>query len=128
VLSERAGHCVRKILVQRVVLPVSVGKIIPASTSASIAARNGTRRKMMNNNARVEESAAPPKPPYPEHDCPACVRGEGTITPGWSSIVGSMPVHAPSGNICSKYISPEHLAILAEGKRRRDENRARAED
>jgi hypothetical protein len=51
-------------------------------------------------------------PPYPDHDCPACERGEQTVTPPHSSVVGSMPVHQPSGNVCVKFIKPEILAIL----------------
>ncbi len=45
--------------------------------------------------------------PYPERTCVACERGEKTTIPPHSSIVGSNPVHYPSGNVCMKYI-PEH--------------------
>jgi hypothetical protein len=51
-------------------------------------------------------------PPYPDHDCPACERGERTVTPPHSSVVGSMPVHQPSGNVCVKWLAPEILDIL----------------
>lgn len=37
--------------------------------------------------------------------CPACDRGERTITPPHSSIVGSAPVHMPSGQICLKWVN-----------------------
>lgn len=37
-----------------------------------------------------------------EASCPACERGEGVITPPHSKIVGTGPVHHPSGNICVK--------------------------
>lgn len=53
-------------------------------------------------------------PPYPDHDCPACDRGEKTTTPPVSSTVGSMPVHSPSGQVCQKYIDPELLKILVD--------------
>lgn len=39
-----------------------------------------------------------------ERICPACDRGEKTTTPPHSSIVGSTPVHYPSGNVCMKHI------------------------
>lgn len=38
----------------------------------------------------------------PRDFCAACERGEETIVPPNSSIVGSMPVHRPSGNVCQK--------------------------
>jgi hypothetical protein len=38
-------------------------------------------------------------------DCEDCDKGERTITPPRSSIVGTMPVYYPSGHICTA--SPE---------------------
>lgn len=43
--------------------------------------------------------------------CPACDRGEKTTTPPRSSIVGSGPVHMPSGNICTRGMSEQMWAI-----------------
>jgi hypothetical protein len=34
-------------------------------------------------------------------ECEDCDKGERTITPPRSSIVGTMPVHYPSGHICT---------------------------
>ena len=50
--------------------------------------------------------------------CPACERGEKTITPPHISIVGSMPVHFPSGSIC--IASPEYQKLK---ERIRERNR-----
>lgn len=57
-----------------------------------------------------------PKPPYPDHDCPACNRNERVTEPPTSSVVGSAPVHRPSGQVCLKYIKPELLRILEGAK------------
>lgn len=38
--------------------------------------------------------------------CDACDRGERTITPPHSSVVGSRPVHAPSGALCAIGLPP----------------------
>lgn len=61
------------------------------------------------------------QPPYPDHDCPACTRGEKTVTPPHSSTVGSMPVHQPSGNVCQKYIQPAMLDALKKAKMIREQ-------
>jgi hypothetical protein len=63
----------------------------------------------------------PEEAPFPHHDCPACERGERTVTPPHSSVVGSMPVHQPSGNVCVKWIKPAVLEIL----RRQQQERAK---
>lgn len=53
------------------------------------------------------------EPPYPDRICQACDRGEMTIRPPHSSIVGSKPVHAPSGNVCAKWIEPFIVEAVA---------------
>jgi hypothetical protein len=62
------------------------------------------------------------KAPYPDHACAACDRGEQVIVPPYSSIVGQMGVHSPSGNVCAKWLSPDVLAALEiyNRKRRRE--------
>jgi hypothetical protein len=51
--------------------------------------------------------------PYPEHDCPACERGEKSIIPPPTSVFPKpMAVHMPSGNICQKFINPELLETM----------------
>lgn len=44
--------------------------------------------------------------------CPACDRNEKTMTPPYSDIVGSMPVHYPSGNVCMKHIPQAEYDLL----------------
>jgi len=51
-----------------------------------------------------------------DNECPACARGEKTVTPPHSSIVGSAPVHRPSGNVCMKYLTPQVVEILANNR------------
>lgn len=47
-----------------------------------------------------------------EQKCAACDRGEKATTPPRSSIVGSTPVHYPSGNVCLKHIPREEYEVL----------------
>jgi len=47
----------------------------------------------------------PKIPDAPDVSCEACDRGEKTITPPFSSILGpGLPVHHPSGMLCSKFL------------------------
>lgn len=60
--------------------------------------------------------------PIQDRECPACDRGEGTVTPPYSSILGpGMPVHHPSGNVCAKHMPQKLYDALKEGARRRKE-------
>lgn len=39
--------------------------------------------------------------------CPACERGEKTITPPHSGVVGTAPIHFPNGNVCTRTANPQ---------------------
>lgn len=56
-----------------------------------------------------------------ERVCPACDRGEKTTTPPHSSIVGSSPVHYPSGHVCMKHIPQAQYDFFMERAARRVE-------
>jgi len=50
--------------------------------------------------------------PQQERKCEACERGEKTVTPPHSSIVGSSLVHYPSGNVCMKFVPQYQYDVM----------------
>lgn len=53
-------------------------------------------------------------PPYPEHECERCDKGEMKVLPPPSDIIGQVALHMPSGNVCMKWKKPEWIRIERE--------------
>jgi hypothetical protein len=69
----------------------------------SVVASAGEMRVYLSPRSRFR-AIEPDPSPSAEPRCEACERGEKTITPPHSSIVGSLPVHTPSGMLCAKFL------------------------
>jgi hypothetical protein len=72
-------------------------------------------QKISNRGIAMTEEIKSVPQPFPDNVCPACERGERSLTPPPTSIFPKpVPVHNPSGNVCAKFINPEMLKALGD--------------